>query len=187
MKPTFFKSQSELHDWFTENHARTGELVAGFYKGQSRKLGITYREALDEALCFGWIDGIRRSLDEVSYTIRFTPRKAKSIWSAINVKRAERLTKLKLMQPSGLRQMEMAKQDGRWKSAYQSQSKMAVPEDLQASLDRNPRAKAFFATLDSRNRYAVLFRIHTAQKMETRARRVQQFVAMLGRGEKLYP
>jgi uncharacterized protein YdeI (YjbR/CyaY-like superfamily) len=187
MTPTFFKSQSDLHAWFEKNHTHADELLIGLYKKDSGKPSITYREALDEALCFGWIDGTRKGIDEVSYAIRFTPRKSKSIWSVINVKRADELTTLKLMKPAGLKQIELAKQDGRWTAAYEGQSKMSVPSDLQAALDRNAKAKTFFATLNSQNRYAVLFRIHTAKKAETRARRIEQFVAMLARKEKLHP
>ena len=187
MKPAFFKMQAELHAWFDNNHADADELVVGFYKSHSGKPSISYREALDEALCFGWVDGIRRNLDEVSYSIRFTRRKPKSMWSVTNVQRAKQLTKLKLIEPPGLRPIEMAQQDGGWRSAYEGPSKMAVPDDLRAALDRNLKAKAFFATLHSRNRCAVLFRIHTAKKVETRARRIEQFVRMLGRKEKLYP
>ncbi len=186
-KATFFKTQAELRAWFDKNHDHAGELLLGFHKKDAGKPSVTYREALDEALCCGWIDGIRKSLDDTSYTIRFTPRKSKSIWSVINVKRAGELTDLKLMKPAGLKQIEVAKQDGRWAAAYEGQRVITVPEDLERALDRNKKAADFFATLDSKNRYAVLFRIHTAKKEETRARRIEQFVAMLARHEKLHP
>ncbi len=187
MAPTYFRAQRDLHAWFERNHATTEELLIGFHKKDSGMPSISYREALDEALCFGWIDGVRGSVDAIRYSIRFTPRKPKSIWSVINVKRAGELTKLNLMQPAGLKQIELAKRDGRWASAYEGQRKITVPDDLQAALDRNAKAKAFFATLDSKNRYAVLFRLHNAKKAETRARRLEQFVAMLARKEKLHP
>lgn len=187
MAPKFFKDQSAFREWLEKNHAQAPELVVGFCKKDSGKPGITYKQALDEALCFGWIDGIRRSVDATSYSVRFTPRKPKSIWSVINVKRAEELTELKLMKPAGLKQIELAKQDGRWSAAYEGQRVITVPDDLQKALDGDAKAKAFFLTLDSRNRYAVLFRIHTAKKAETRARRIAQFVAMLARKEKLHP
>lgn len=186
-KPIFFRAQGELRAWFDKNHDVRDVLVIGFHKKNSGKPSLAYREALDEALCFGWIDGIRRSIDETSYSVRFTPREPKSIWSVINVKRAGELTESKLMKPAGLQQVELAKRDGRWAAAYEGQRVITVPEDLQQALDCDKKAAAFFATLDSKNRYAVLFRIHTAKKAETRARRVRQFVDMLARGEKFHP
>jgi uncharacterized protein YdeI (YjbR/CyaY-like superfamily) len=186
-KATFFKTQPALRAWFNQNHDKASDLVIGFYKKDSGQPGITYREALDEALCFGWIDAIRQSIDTSCYSIRFTPRKPKSIWSVINVKRAGELTDLKRMKPAGLKQIEVAKQDGRWAAAYEGQRVITVPDDLREALNRNKGAAAFFATLDSKNRYAVLFRIHTAKKAETRARRIEQFVGMLARKEKLHP
>ncbi len=187
MTATFFKNQSAFRAWLEKNHDKALELVIGFPKKDSGKPSVTYKEALDEALCFGWIDGVRGSIDESAYSIRFTPRKPKSIWSLINAKRASELTELKLMRPSGLKQIELAKQDGRWAAAYEGQRVITVPEDLQRSLDQNKKAATFFARLDSKNRYAVLFRIHTTKKAETRARKIEQFVAMLARHEKLHP
>jgi uncharacterized protein YdeI (YjbR/CyaY-like superfamily) len=187
MSAKFFKDQATFRAWLEKNHEQTLELVVGFHKKDSGKPSVTYKQALDEALCFGWIDGIRQSIDATSYSIRFTPRKPKSIWSVINAKRAEELTQLKLMRPLGLKHMELAKQDGRWAAAYEGQRVITVPEDLQQALNRDKKAAAFFDTLDSKNRYAVLFRIHTAKKAETRARKIEQFVAMLARHEKLHP
>ncbi|HET9223725.1 MAG TPA: YdeI/OmpD-associated family protein, partial [Roseiflexaceae bacterium] len=139
------------------------------------------------ALCYGWIDGQKKSHDEASWLQKFTPRGAKSIWSKVNREKALSLIESGQMQPAGLAAVESAKQDGRWEAAYDSQSAAGVPDDLQAELDRNPTAKAFFSTLNSRNRYAILFRIQTAKKAETRAKRIQEFVGMLERHEKLYP
>ncbi|MDQ3083035.1 MAG: YdeI/OmpD-associated family protein, partial [Gemmatimonadota bacterium] len=147
----------------------------------------SFTEALDVALCYGWIDGQRRSFDEESFFQRFTPRRKKSIWSKINRAKAADLIKCGRMRPAGLAAIEAAKADGRWDAAYDSGRTAEVPEDLQAELDANPDAKAFFATVSSQNRYAILFRVQTAKKPETRAKRIKQFVGMLARKETLHP
>jgi uncharacterized protein YdeI (YjbR/CyaY-like superfamily) len=144
-------------------------------------------DALHAALCFGWIDGQARGGDEPFYTQRFTPRRARSIWSKRNVKFATELIESGRMQPAGLREVERAKADGRWDAAYDAPSTATVPDDLRAALDAVPEAAAFFATLDSQSRYAILHRVQTAKKPETRARRIEKFVAMLAAGEKIYP
>jgi uncharacterized protein YdeI (YjbR/CyaY-like superfamily) len=142
---------------------------------------VSYDEALEAALCYGWIDAQKRPESGLAWLQRFTPRKAKSIWSKINRQKALALIEAGRMQPAGLEQVERAKQDGRWESAYDSPSTAAIPDDLQAALDRNPRAKAFFATLDSANRYAVLWRVQTAKRAATRAQRIGKFVDMLAK------
>jgi len=142
---------------------------------------------LEGALCFGWIDGQKAAFDEQYWLQKFTPRRPKSIWSQINCDKATALIESGRIQPSGLRQVELAKADGRWNAAYASQSKATVPDDLQDALDRNPQARDFFLTLNSVNRYAILFRIQTAKKAETRAARIQIFVDMLAKGEKPHP
>jgi uncharacterized protein YdeI (YjbR/CyaY-like superfamily) len=147
----------------------------------------SYAEALETALCFGWIDGQKRAESEHYWLQRFTPRTAKSIWSKINKAKAEVLIASGRMRPAGFQEIDRAKRDGRWDAAYASASDAVVPDDLQAALDANEKAKAFFATLDSKNRYAVLFRIHNSKKQETRARKIAQFVGMLSNGEKLHP
>jgi uncharacterized protein YdeI (YjbR/CyaY-like superfamily) len=148
---------------------------------------VTYLEALRTALRFGWIDGQARSLDDTHYAQRFTPRRARSIWSKRNREFATALIEAGEMEPAGLREVERAKADGRWDAAYDAPSTAAVPEDLRAALDANPAATEFFAGLDARNRYAILHRVQTAKRPETRARRIEKFVAMLAAGEKLYP
>ena len=148
---------------------------------------VTYDEALDAALCYGWIDGQRKSLDDVSFLQKFTRRGPRSIWSKRNTEKAQALIRSRRMKPAGLKEVERAKEDGRWDTAYEGQANASIPPDLQAALDRNAKAKAFFAGLDSRNRYAVLFRLQTAKKPETRAKRLQQFVRMLAAGETFYP
>jgi uncharacterized protein YdeI (YjbR/CyaY-like superfamily) len=149
--------------------------------------GIAYPEALDVALCYGWIDGQKRPLDETHWLQRFTPRRARSRWSKINCAKAEALIASGRMRAPGLREIEQAKSDGRWESAYASPKNATVPEDLQRALDEHPRAAAFFETLDRTNRYAVLYRVHEAKKPETRAKRIAKFVEMLNAHETVHP
>ena len=148
---------------------------------------LTYDEALEEALCHGWIDGQVRRRDELTYRQRFTPRRARSSWSKRNVGLAERLHAAGLMHPAGLQAVARAKDDGRWDAAYAGHATIEVPADLSAALDAAPAAKAMFARLTSQNRYAVLYRIHEAKRSDTRARRIERFVAMLARGETIHP
>jgi uncharacterized protein YdeI (YjbR/CyaY-like superfamily) len=144
---------------------------------------VTYQEALDVALCYGWIDGQKKGFDDKYWLQKFTPRGPKSIWSKINTEKVEKLVKSGDMQPAGLKAMEAAKKDGRWDAAYSSQKNILIPEDFQAALDKNKKAKDFFATLKSSERYSFLFRIQTAKKAETRAKHIQQFVEMLEKNE----
>jgi uncharacterized protein YdeI (YjbR/CyaY-like superfamily) len=148
---------------------------------------VTYAEALEVALCHGWIDGQRRRLDDVYYLQRFTPRRARSIWSQRNREAAEALIARGVMTPAGLREVERAKADGRWEAAYPRQSEAGVPEDLAAALAAAAGAREFFDGLDSRNRYAILHRVHTAKRPDTRARRIDQFAAMCAAGETVHP
>jgi len=147
---------------------------------------VTYDEALEVALCFGWIDAQVKRFDETYYLQRFTPRRARSRWSRRNRELAERLVAAGKMRPPGLAQVEAAKADGRWDAAYDGSASAAVPEDLERALARNRRARAFFATLSSQNRYAILYRIQEAKRPETRAGRIARFVEMLARGETLH-
>jgi uncharacterized protein YdeI (YjbR/CyaY-like superfamily) len=169
---------------------REGAASAGFWLRLFRKGSgvptVTKAEAIDAALCFGWIDGQLDKYDAASWLIRFTPRKARSKWSEVNRKRAEELIAAGRIPPAGLAQVEAAKADGRWDAAYAPQSRAEVPADLQAALDLSPKAAAFFATLKGANRYAILYRIGAAKKPETRARKVAEFVAMLERGETMH-
>ncbi len=181
-----FERQKDWAAWLDKNHTTSSGVWLRLARKASGIQSVTYDEALEAALCYGWIDGQRKSHDETSWLQKFTPRGAKSIWSKVNTEKAERLIESRRMKPAGLKAIESAKQDGRWDAAYAPQSKATVPSDLQTELDRNARAKAFFATLDSRNRYAILHRIHTAKKAETRARRIEQFIRMLEKKEKLY-
>ena len=156
-------------------------------KRSSGIASVSLPEALETALCFGWIDGQRKGLDDAWFLQRYTPRRKRSKWSKINRENAEALIEAGRMRPAGLAQVEAAKADGRWEDAYPSPSQMTAPPDLQAELDRNPKAAAFFETLSSTNRYAVLYRIHDAKRPETRARRIAQFVEMLAEGRTLHP
>jgi uncharacterized protein YdeI (YjbR/CyaY-like superfamily) len=158
-----------------------------FAKKSSGLKSLTYDEALEVALCYGWIDGQSKSEDQSYWVQSFTPRGKRSIWSKLNREKALALIASGRMRRAGLAEVDRARTDGRWDAAYDSPSRITVPDDLQAALDENPAARAFFTTLDSRNRYAILFRIHTAKRAETRAKRLQQFVQMLARKEKLHP
>ena len=173
--------------WLHQHHsASQGVWLRLAKKGCPLEL-INHREALEEALCHGWIDGQLRPESETTWLVKFTPRREKSIWSKINRAKALALIESGRMKAAGLREVERAKADGRWDAAYDSQSTATAPPDFQRALNRNARAKAFFGTLDSANRYAVLWRIQTAKKPETRARRIKEFVAMLARRQKLHP
>ena len=138
-------------------------------------------------MCYGWIDGQKGAFDEQYWLQRFTPRQSKSKWSKVNCDKATALIAAGRMQPAGLQQVQLAKADGRWDAAYESQSKITVPEDFQIELDKNQQAKDFFATLDSANRYAILYRIQTAKKAETCAARIRQFIEMLANKQKIHP
>jgi uncharacterized protein YdeI (YjbR/CyaY-like superfamily) len=186
MEAKFFKTQSELRRWLKKNHRVANELWIGFYKKASGKTGVTYAQALDEALCFGWIDGIKKGLDETSYTNRFTPRRPKSIWSKINTSHVERLTKAGLMMAAGLEQVELAKKDGRWARAYGSPKSAEIPKDFLDALNKNKKAKAFFATLDRTNLYSITFRLQNSKKPETRQRWVRTIIERLAKGEKFH-
>jgi uncharacterized protein YdeI (YjbR/CyaY-like superfamily) len=173
--------------WLAESHASSRGIWLKIAKKESGHASVTYPEALEKALVWGWIDGQKDSLDEVAWLQRFTPRSTRSPWSQINREKALALIASGAMKPSGLVEVERAKKDGRWELAYQSQSKAVVPPDLAEALAANPRAAKFFETLESYNRYAVLYRIQGAKKAETRAERIAKFVGMLERGEKLHP
>ncbi len=182
-----FETPADWAGWLEQHHATSPGLWVRLAKKGSGVQSTTYAETLDVALCYGWIDGHKKAYDAASWLQKFTPRRPKSIWSKVNTEKAKQLIEQKLMKPAGLKAIEAAQKDGRWDAAYESQSKAVVPEDLQAALDQNPKAKAFFESLKSVNRYAILFRVHTAKKAETRARRIQQFIEMLEKGEVIHP
>ena len=182
-----FEDQAVWAAWLAANHAESPGLWLRHAKKASGLASVSYAEALDVALCYGWIDGQKKSFDQASWLQKWTPRGAKSIWSKINREKVLKLIERGQMKPAGMAAVERAKQDGRWDAAYDSHSTATVPSDLQAALDSNAEAGAFFATLNSTNRYAILFRIQTAKKAETRAKRIQEFIGMLARHEKLHP
>jgi uncharacterized protein YdeI (YjbR/CyaY-like superfamily) len=182
-----FASQQEWEAWLEIHHAEVRAVWLKFAKKGSGIRSVSYEEAVEGALCYGWIDGQSKSYDGQFWLQRFTPRSRKSKWSRVNREKALELVRKGRMTPAGMAEVERAQQDGRWEAAYDSPSRATVPEDLQRALDEHPNAKAFFATLDSRNRYAILYRLHDAKKPETRARRIDEFVAMLEERRKLYP
>jgi uncharacterized protein YdeI (YjbR/CyaY-like superfamily) len=182
-----FEKQDAWSDWLAANHAKSRGVWLKLAKKASGVASINYQEALEVALMWGWIDSLKQSYDDTAWIQKFTPRGPKSIWSKINREKAQALIAAGRMKPPGLEQVGLAKKDGRWEAAYDSQSRSTVPDDLAAALTANPRAAEFFATLSSANRYAVLFRVHTAKKPETRAKRIATFVEMLARHEKLHP
>ena len=180
-----FAGKAEFAEWLAE-HAETPGLWIRFAKKGSGVTTVSYQEALEVSLRHGWIDGQTRSVDESYYERRFTPRTRRSRWSKINRTTAERLIAAGEMTERGLREVEAAKADGRWEAAYAGPAAATVPDDLRSALDANPAAAAFFAKLTSQNRYAILYRIEEAKRQETRARRIEKFVAMLERGETLH-
>ncbi|HEX8032430.1 MAG TPA: YdeI/OmpD-associated family protein [Ktedonobacterales bacterium] len=182
-----FETQRDWEAWLDAHHADAPGVWLQIAKKAAGKLSVSYAEALDSALCYGWIDGQKASMDEAHWLQKFTRRRPKSAWSRVNCEKATALIAAGRMRPAGQRQVDAAKADGRWEAAYDSQSGIAVPADLQQELDAQPAAKAFFGTLDSRNRYAILYRIQTAKKAETRAARIQRFVEMLSQHQKIYP
>jgi uncharacterized protein YdeI (YjbR/CyaY-like superfamily) len=182
----FLSSSAAWEQWLTDNHASDGVWVK-IAKKDVDIASVRYPEVLDSALCFGWIDGRRQALDARHFLQRFTPRRPRSRWSQINRKKAEQLIEQGRMRPPGLAEVERAKADGRWAAAYAGQRTSAVPDDLQSELDARPEAKAFFASLSSQNRYAIVYRLNDAKKAETRARRLAKFVAMLEAGETIHP
>ncbi len=182
-----FKDQKAWAAWLDKNHTKSSGLWLQLARTSSGQKSVSYAEALEVALCYGWIDGQKKGYNEASWLQKFTPRGPRSIWSKVNREKALALIESGQMRPAGLKAIEAAKKNGQWEGAYDSPSRSTVPDDLQAELDPNAKAKAFFATLNSTNRYAILHRLQTAKKPETRAKRLKQFIEMLAKEEKLYP
>jgi uncharacterized protein YdeI (YjbR/CyaY-like superfamily) len=181
-----FPSQERWEGWLEANHGIAAGLWLKIAKKAAGLATVTYGEAVDSALCWGWIDGQKGRYDETWFLQRFTPRRPKSRWSQVNVEKVAALVAAGRMRPPGLAQAEAARADGRWDAAYPPQSALTVPPDLQARLDAHPQAAAFYATLDRQNRYAILYRLHDARKPETRTKRLEQFVTMLAEGRKIH-
>lgn len=189
MKPDYpilpFIDAATWRTWLDNNHASSDGVWARLYKKASGVASVTYAEALDEALCYGWIDGQKKSYDELSFLQKFTPRRAKSMWSKRNIEHVERLTAAGRITPAGLAEITRAQQDGRWQAAYDAPSNMTVPDEFLAELEKYPNAKTFFETLNKTNRYAIAWRLQTAKTDVTRMRRQDKIIAMLREEKKL--
>ena len=181
-----FESPAALEAWLEENHAASEGIWLKIAKKDSGVRSVSYAEALEVSLCFGWIDSQKRGHDEKHFLQRFTPRRPRGRWSRINRDKAEQLIAAGAMRPAGLAEVEAAKADGRWEAAYEGQRNATVPDDLQRELDASPAAREFFATLSSSNRYAIIYRLNDAKRPETRERRLRKFVEMLERGEGIH-
>lgn len=182
-----FATQHDWENWLAQNEGTSTGIWLRLAKKGAKQPTLTYAQAVEGALCYGWIDGQKQAESEEYWLQRFTRRSAKSIWSQLNKDKTEALIADGRMRPPGMREIEKARKDGRWEMAYTSARNSTVPDDLQVALDANPKASAFFATLNSRNRYAILFRIQNAKKPETRARKIEEFIGMLKRGETIHP
>jgi uncharacterized protein YdeI (YjbR/CyaY-like superfamily) len=187
LKIVSFKSAHEWEKWLAKNHAVSQGVWLKIYKKDSQTLSVNYPDALNGALCYGWIDGQKAAFDAKAWLQKFGPRQLKSVWSKINVGHAERLIKAGRMKPAGLKKIESAKKDGRWSNAYHPQSSAKLPEDFLQEVSKYKKAKVFLETLNRSNVYAIIYRLQTAKKPETRQKRINQFVEMLSKGEKLHP
>ena len=181
-----FKTSNAFEKWLAKNYDKVDGIQLRFFKKESGEKTITYKEAIDEALCYGWIDGQANKYDEVSWIQKFTPRRQRSIWSKKNTENIERLAALGKMKPSGLAEVEKAKADGRWEKAYDAASQMQIPDDFMKLLSKNKKAKAFFESLNKANKYAITWRLQTAKKPETREKRVKLILEMLSKEEKFH-
>jgi uncharacterized protein YdeI (YjbR/CyaY-like superfamily) len=181
-----FAGPGEMEEWLEKHGDSSNGIWLKIAKKGASEPSVTYGEAVELALCFGWIDSQKRGFDDQHFLQRFTPRRPRGRWSKINREKAEALMEAGRMRPAGLAEVEAAKADGRWEAAYEGQRTAEVPPDLQSELDASPAAAEFFASLDSANRYAIIYRLHDAKKPETRERRLRKFVGMLERGEKIH-
>ena len=182
-----FKSSADFRQWLEKNQAGSTGIWLRFFKKASGEESLTYAQALDQALCYGWIDGQKKPFDQQSWLQRFTPRRPKSAWSKINTEHVVRLTKDGVMMAAGLKAVAAAKADGRWQAAYASQRNAGPPEDFLKELSKNKKAMAFFETLNKANVYAIVYRLATAKKPETRAKRMKTILAMMAQGKKFHP
>jgi len=181
-----FETPDAFEKWLAKHHNNVNGILLRFFKKESGKKSITYKEAVDEALCYGWIDGRANKFDDESWIQKFTPRRAKSIWSKRNIDNIERLTTLAKMKPAGLDEVAKAKADGRWAQAYDSPKEMQLPDDFMKALLKNKKAKAFFETLNKTNKYAIGWRLQTAKKPETKEKRIKAIVEMLSKEQKFH-
>lgn len=181
-----FTDSTAWRTWLDQNHNKVTGLWVRIYKKDSNIPTVTYADALNEALCYGWIDGQKKSYDSTSFLQKFTPRRSKSMWSKRNIELVGQLTEQKLMMPPGLNQVKQAQQDGRWSAAYDKQSEMVIPDDFMIELKKHPVAKKFFATLNKTNTYAIAWRLQTARSEETRKRRQEKIIALLNSEQKIH-
>jgi uncharacterized protein YdeI (YjbR/CyaY-like superfamily) len=182
-----FADEQSFYDWLAAHHDKADEVWIKLHKVGSGLPSITPKQAIDAALCWGWIDAVRKGLDEQSYLQRYTPRRPKSIWSQVNVENVQRLVREGRMTEHGLKHVDAAKADGRWDRAYAAGKALQIPADLQAAIDREPRAKKMLASLSEQNRFALAFRVHNLKTEAGRQKKIQAFVEMLKRGETIYP
>jgi uncharacterized protein YdeI (YjbR/CyaY-like superfamily) len=187
MQILHFKTSAAFRRWLEKNHAQADGLWLRISKKDSGEKSVTYAEALDQALCYGWIDGQKKPFDQWSWLQKFTPRRTGSGWSKLNTGHVERLTKAGAMTPAGLKAVEAAKADGRWEAAYASPKNASPPEDFLKKLSENKKANAFFETLDKANVYSIVYRLQTAKKPETREKRMQTILAMMREGKAFHP
>jgi len=181
-----FQSAQKFRDWLTKQHSRANGVLVQIFKRNSGVVSITYAEALDQALCFGWIDGQKLPLDAKSWVQKFTPRRPKSGWSKKNTEHVDRLIRAGHMTPAGLKEVEAARADGRWAAAYDSPANASVPVEFVKELERNHKAKQLYSSLNKANLYAIAYRLQTAKRPETKNKRMKQIIDMLARGEKFH-
>ncbi len=181
-----FPNQAKWRTWLAKNHAKSDGVFLRIYKKASQVPTVDYKQALDEALCYGWIDSVKKVYDDVSYLQRFSPRRKRSLWSQVNIAKVAELIKTKKMMEPGMKEVELAKADGRWDAAYHPASTARIPDDLQAVIDGNPKVKEFVATLGKANQYAMIWRLSTAKRPETREKRFKEIVRMLKEGKKFH-
>ena len=181
-----FETQNDWDNWLADNHPESNGVWLKIAKKGKGATSVTYTEALDVAICYGWIDGQKQKFDDQFFLQKFTPRRPRSLWSKINREKVENLIAAGKMKPAGMAEVDAAKSDGRWDAAYDSPGNMTVPEELQAALDANPTANAFFETLNKTNRYSFCFRVQTARNPEIRKTRIEKLIAMLENGEKFH-
>jgi uncharacterized protein YdeI (YjbR/CyaY-like superfamily) len=182
-----FTDEQSFHDWLARHHDKETEVWIKLHKLGSGLASITPKQAIDVVLCWGWIDAVRKGLDDKSYLQRYTPRRSKSVWSQINVANVARLIQEGRMTPQGFAQVEAAQADGRWGRAYGSGKEMRIPDDLQAAIDAEPKAKEMLGSLSAQNRFALAFRLHNMKTEAGRKKKIEAFVDMLKRGETIYP
>ena len=181
-----YRSLQEWEAWLVKNHSTSQGIWMRLFKKATKQESITYAEALDVALCYGWIDGQKKSYDQDSWLQKFTPRRARSVWSKRNTEHIARLMKAGKMKPAGMKAVDAAKADGRWDAAYDSPSNTTMPEDFLKELAKDKKAEAFFETLNKTNKYAIAYGLQSAKKQETRAKRMKVFLTMLSKSEKFY-